>query len=43
MQTLYIHKVYKALGLDPQQPGLQTLGEIKAVEPALGITWPEFN
>lgn len=38
MQTLYIHKVYKALGLDPQQPGLQTLGEIKAVEPALGIT-----
>lgn len=38
MQTLYIHKVHKALRPDPQQQGLQTLGEIKAVEPALGIT-----
>lgn len=43
MQTLHIHKVYKALRPDPQQPGLQTLKEIKAVEPALGITWPKFN
>lgn len=37
MQTVYIHKVYKTVGPDPQQPGLQTIGEIKAVKAALGI------